>query len=58
MIEAALPDYRLTKTLMLSEPKLWAELMGKVSASLENYLLAQVRAGPRRAAVRFLGWRP
>ena len=48
-------DYRLTKTLMLSEPKLWAELMSKVSALLENYLLAQVRAGAQ-AVQLFDSW--
>jgi uroporphyrinogen decarboxylase len=48
-------DYRRTKTLMLSEPQLWAELMGKVTASLENYLLAQVRAGAQ-AVQLFDSW--
>jgi uroporphyrinogen decarboxylase len=38
-------DYRLTKTLMLSEPQLWAELMGKIATTMESYLLAQVHAG-------------
>jgi len=48
-------DYRRTKTLMLSEPQLWAELMGKVASTLENYLLAQVRAGAQ-AVQLFDSW--
>jgi uroporphyrinogen decarboxylase len=48
-------DYRLTKSLMLSEPKLWAELMDKVAASLEDYLLAQVRFGAQ-AVQLFDSW--
>jgi uroporphyrinogen decarboxylase len=38
-------DYRLTKTMMLSEPRLWAQLMEKLVSALQDYLLAQVRAG-------------
>jgi len=56
MIEGgASRDYRLTKTMMISEPQLWAELMGKVAASLENYLLAQVHAGAQ-AVQLFDSW--
>jgi len=46
MIEGgASRDYRLTKTMMLSEPVVWRRLMDKLAAALEDYLLAQVRAG-------------
>jgi len=48
-------DYRLTKTMMLTEPQMWAGLMGKLAANLENYLLAQVRAGAQ-AVQLFDSW--
>lgn len=48
-------DYRRTKVLMLTEPKLWAEVMGKVAATVENYLVAQVRAGAQ-AVQLFDSW--
>jgi uroporphyrinogen decarboxylase len=34
-----------TKRLMMGEPALWAELMGKLSEVVGRYLLAQARAG-------------
>lgn len=48
-------DYRLTKTLMHSEPGLWADLMGKLAGCLEDYLLAQVQAGAQ-AVQLFDSW--
>lgn len=48
-------DYRLAKTLMQSEPGLWAVFMDKLATSLENYLLAQVRAGAQ-AVQLFDSW--
>lgn len=38
-------DYRHTKTMMRAQPELWGALMEKLSASLADYLLAQVNAG-------------
>lgn len=38
-------DYRLTKTLMYSEPDTWALLMDKIATMTADYLRAQVRAG-------------
>ena len=38
-------DYVHTKTLMYAAPSLWRALMEKLSASLTNYLLEQVKAG-------------
>ncbi len=48
-------DYRLTKTMMLSEPGLWAQFMDKLTVALEDYLLAQVRAGAQ-AVQLFDSW--
>lgn len=38
-------DYRLTKTLMYTEPDTWALLMDKLATMTTDYLRAQVRAG-------------
>lgn len=38
-------DYRLTKTLMYTEPNAWAMLMDKLATMTADYLVAQVRAG-------------
>jgi uroporphyrinogen decarboxylase len=38
-------NHVLTKSLMMGEPELWAELMGKLSEVVGSYLLAQARAG-------------
>jgi uroporphyrinogen decarboxylase len=38
-------DYRLTKTLMYSDPDAWSLLMDKLATMTADYLLAQVRAG-------------
>jgi len=48
-------DYRLTKELMLSEPDTWGRLMDRLAAALEDYLLAQVRAGAQ-AVQLFDSW--
>jgi uroporphyrinogen decarboxylase len=48
-------DYRLTKTLMYSDPQAWHALMDKLAASLAAYLLAQVRAGAQ-AVQLFDSW--
>jgi uroporphyrinogen decarboxylase len=48
-------DYRLTKTLMYSDPQAWHALMAKLAASLATYLLAQVRAGAQ-AVQLFDSW--
>ncbi len=48
-------DYRLTKTMMYTEPELWTALMQKLSASVVDYLLAQVRAGAQAIQV-FDSW--
>ena len=38
-------DYRLTKTLMYTEPDTWALLMDKIATMTADYLRAQVHAG-------------
>lgn len=38
-------NHVLTKSLMMGEPELWAELMSKLSQVVGHYLLAQARAG-------------
>jgi len=38
-------EFNKVKTLMYREPKTWHALMEKLSESMTNYLLAQVRAG-------------
>jgi uroporphyrinogen decarboxylase len=38
-------DYRYTKTLMFSRPRLWADLMAHLSEMAISYLSAQVEAG-------------
>jgi uroporphyrinogen decarboxylase len=38
-------DYALAKSLMYGQPKLWHELMDKLTRMICNYLVAQVRAG-------------
>jgi uroporphyrinogen decarboxylase len=38
-------DYLLTKRMMYSEPETWRLLMGKLSATISSYLLAQAKAG-------------
>ena len=48
-------DYRHTKTLMHAEPALWQVLMEKLSDSLANYLVAQIRAGAQ-AVQLFDSW--
>jgi uroporphyrinogen decarboxylase len=47
--------YRLTKTLMYSQPQVWHGLMDRLSAALSAYLLAQVRAGAQ-AVQLFDSW--
>lgn len=48
-------DYRHTKGLMYSAPKLWKKLMEKAAASLSSYLLAQIEAGAQ-AVQLFDSW--
>ncbi len=48
-------DYRFTKSLMYSAPEVWAALMEKLTASLSDYLLAQIRAGAQ-AVQLFDSW--
>ena len=38
-------DYRFTKTMMYGAPEIWHSLMEKLTISLSDYLLAQIRAG-------------
>lgn len=46
MIEGgASRDYRLTKTLMYSQPDIWSALMERLAQVLSAYLQAQVRSG-------------
>ena len=56
MIEAGPSrDYRHTKTMMYAAPEIWAAFMGKLSDSLADYLLAQVKAGAQ-AVQLFDSW--
>ncbi|HEX9029417.1 MAG TPA: uroporphyrinogen decarboxylase [Anaerolineales bacterium] len=48
-------DFRLTKSLMYSEPEAWQALMGKLAEDLAAYLQAQVRAGAQALQV-FDSW--
>jgi uroporphyrinogen decarboxylase len=48
-------DYRFAKTMMYSAPEVWAGLMDKLTASLADYLMAQVRAGAQ-AVQLFDSW--
>ena len=48
-------DYRLTKTLMYSEPVVWRGLMEHLSETLAAYLIAQVNAGAQ-AVQLFDSW--
>jgi uroporphyrinogen decarboxylase len=48
-------DYRYTKTMMYARPDLWEALMKRLSDSLANYLVAQVRAGAQ-AVQLFDSW--
>lgn len=48
-------DYRWTKTMMRSEPRLWAALMAKITAVTSDYLRAQVEAGAQ-AVQLFDSW--
>jgi uroporphyrinogen decarboxylase len=47
--------FALTKGLMYSEPKLWGELMTKLCAVIQSYLIAQVEAGAQ-AVQMFDSW--
>jgi uroporphyrinogen decarboxylase len=38
-------DYRLTKTLMYSDPGAWDALLGRLVRAVVRYLIAQIRAG-------------
>ncbi|TAK14466.1 MAG: uroporphyrinogen decarboxylase [Anaerolineae bacterium] len=56
MVEGgATKDFRNTKRLMFSEPAAWHTLMRTVATSMENYLVAQVRAGAQ-AVQLFDSW--
>jgi uroporphyrinogen decarboxylase len=56
MIEGgASRDYRLAKSMMYAQTRLWAALMEKLSAALADYLLDQVRAGAQ-AVQMFDSW--
>jgi uroporphyrinogen decarboxylase len=48
-------DFRFTKTMMHAEPRIWGALMNKLSDSLCDYLVAQVRAGAQ-AVQLFDSW--
>lgn len=48
-------DYRHAKTMMHARPDVWGALMEKLSASLSDYLLAQIRAGAQ-AVQLFDSW--
>ena len=48
-------DYRFTKSLMYNAPEVWQSLMEKLTASLSDYLLAQIRAGAQ-AVQLFDSW--
>ena len=48
-------DYIRTKSMMYAAPDLWASLMDKLSGSLADYLLAQIRAGAQ-AVQMFDSW--
>ncbi len=56
MIEGgASRDYRLTKTLMYSDPPAWHALLEKLADALSAYLVAQVQAGAQ-AVQMFDSW--
>lgn len=48
-------DFLQTKTLMYSTPEVWHALMDKLATVLEDYLLAQIRAGAQAVQV-FDSW--
>ncbi|MBN1452376.1 MAG: uroporphyrinogen decarboxylase [Anaerolineales bacterium] len=48
-------DYRNTKLMMYSAPKIWHSLMDKLSTALAEYLIAQIRAGAQ-AVQLFDSW--
>lgn len=48
-------DYRYTKSLMYSAPDIWHSFMEKLTVSLSDYLLAQIRAGAQ-AVQLFDSW--
>lgn len=48
-------DYRHTKTFMHASPQGWGSLMEKLTASLSDYLLAQIEAGVQAVQV-FDSW--
>ena len=48
-------DYRFTKSLMYNAPEVWQSLMEKLTASLSDYLLAQIRSGAQ-AVQLFDSW--
>jgi uroporphyrinogen decarboxylase len=56
MIEGgASRDYRITKSMMYSAPKIWHAFMDKLSTALADYLTAQIRAGAQ-AVQLFDSW--
>ena len=56
MIEgSASRDYKTTKLMMYSDPKIWHAFMEKLSTALADYLTAQIRAGAQ-AVQLFDSW--
>jgi uroporphyrinogen decarboxylase len=56
MIEGgASRDYKMTKLMMYSTPKIWHSFMDKLSTALAEYLAAQIRAGAQ-AVQLFDSW--
>jgi uroporphyrinogen decarboxylase len=48
-------DFRLTKSMMYSEPDVWSALMDKLADSITSYLIAQVQSGAQ-AVQLFDSW--